>query len=84
MFELSSDQAKDVQRKALDHFKADTFTSYTEMRPEGSQLLLVLGRDSPAGKENTVASTLMDLKSYRATLSHVEVTVVNLYNGALY
>ncbi|XP_049593971.1 endoglin isoform X3 [Syngnathus scovelli] len=51
MFELSSDQAEDVQKKALDYFKADAFTSYTEMRPEGSPLLLVLGRDSPAVTE---------------------------------
>ncbi|XP_061656427.1 endoglin isoform X2 [Syngnathoides biaculeatus] len=51
LFDLSSDQAADVQRKALDYFKAGTFTSYTEMRPEGSQLLLVLGGETPAVTE---------------------------------
>ncbi|XP_061554450.1 endoglin [Phycodurus eques] len=58
LFELSSDQAEDVQKKALDYFKADTFTSYTEMRPEGSQLLLVLGRDTPAVTETVTEATL--------------------------
>ncbi|XP_019746146.1 endoglin isoform X2 [Hippocampus comes] len=57
-FKLSSDQAKDVQREALDYFKADTFTSYTEMRPEGSQLLLVLGRDRPAVTETVTEAVL--------------------------
>ncbi|XP_077354218.1 endoglin [Festucalex cinctus] len=58
MFELSSDRAEDVQGKALDYFKADAFTSYTEMRPEGSQLLLVLGRDSPAVTETVTEAVL--------------------------
>ncbi|XP_057675756.1 endoglin [Corythoichthys intestinalis] len=51
LFELRSDKAEVVQKKALEYFKADAFTSYTEMRPEGSQLLLVLGRDGPAVTE---------------------------------
>ncbi|XP_051906414.1 endoglin [Hippocampus zosterae] len=58
MVQLSSDQAKDVQREALDYFKADTFTSYTEMRPEGSQLLLVLGRDRPVATETVTEAVL--------------------------
>ncbi|XP_034403493.1 endoglin [Cyclopterus lumpus] len=41
---LDIDNAEDVQRKALDHFKASTFTSYTELRPEGSMVSLVLGK----------------------------------------
>lgn len=49
LFTLNSDNAEDVQRTALDHFKATTFTSYTELRPEDSAVLLVLGRkDNPA------------------------------------
>ncbi|XP_077479003.1 endoglin [Stigmatopora argus] len=51
LFELHSDKAEVVQKKALEYFKADAFTSYTEMRPDGSQLLLVLGRDGPAVTE---------------------------------
>ncbi|KAI9524652.1 hypothetical protein NQZ68_016661 [Dissostichus eleginoides] len=39
---LNSDNAVDVQRKALDYFKASTFTSYTEVRPEYPMVLLVL------------------------------------------
>ncbi|CAN9504323.1 unnamed protein product [Ophioblennius macclurei] len=41
---LNSDNAEDVQKKALDHFKASTFTSYTEFRPDDSLSLLVLGK----------------------------------------
>ncbi|XP_054468466.1 endoglin isoform X2 [Anoplopoma fimbria] len=49
LFTLDSDNAEDVQRKALDHFKASTFTSYTELRPEDSVVSLVLGKkDNPA------------------------------------
>ncbi|KAM9306871.1 endoglin isoform 1-T2 [Pholidichthys leucotaenia] len=39
---LNSDNATDVQRKALEHFKARTFTSYTEFRQGDSRVLLVL------------------------------------------
>ncbi|XP_008277429.1 endoglin [Stegastes partitus] len=49
---LTSDNAEDVQRKALDHFKVTTFTSYSEIRPEDSLILLVLGKkDNPAVTE---------------------------------
>ncbi|XP_056288790.1 endoglin [Pseudoliparis swirei] len=41
---MDIDNAEDVQRKALDYFKASTFTSYTELRPEGSMVSLVLGK----------------------------------------
>lgn len=48
---MDIDNAEDVQRKALDYFKASTFTSYTELRPEGSMVSLVLGKkDNSAGK----------------------------------
>ncbi|XP_023139547.2 endoglin [Amphiprion ocellaris] len=51
---LRSDIAVDVQRKALDHFKVTTFTSYTEIRPEDSMILLVLRKkDNPAVTEAT-------------------------------
>ncbi|KAJ4926550.1 hypothetical protein JOQ06_008723 [Pogonophryne albipinna] len=45
---LNSDNAVDVQRKALDYFKASTFTSYTEVTPEYPMVLLVLrDNDNP-------------------------------------
>ncbi|XP_059213877.1 endoglin [Centropristis striata] len=56
-FTLNSDNAGDVQRKALDHFRASTFTSYTELRPEDSMVLLVLGKkDNPAVTETAPAT----------------------------
>ncbi|XP_041666659.1 endoglin isoform X1 [Cheilinus undulatus] len=51
---LNRDGAEDVQRKALDHFKVSTFTSYTELRPEDSSVLLVLGRNDNAPVTETV------------------------------
>ncbi|KAM6901410.1 endoglin [Lycodopsis pacificus] len=47
-FTLDSDNAEEVQKKALDYFKVSTFTSYTELRPEGSMVSLVLGKNSGA------------------------------------
>ncbi|XP_069566873.1 endoglin [Brachyistius frenatus] len=44
LFTLSSDNAEDVQRKTLDHFKAATFTSYTEIRLADTMIQLVLGQ----------------------------------------
>ncbi|XP_031715873.1 endoglin [Anarrhichthys ocellatus] len=46
---LDSDNAEEVQRKALDHFKVSTFTSYTELRPEDSMVSLVLGKKDNSG-----------------------------------
>ncbi|XP_056146300.1 endoglin isoform X2 [Lampris incognitus] len=49
---MTSDNAEDVQKKALDYFKAKTFTIYTEIRPEGSMVLMVLRkRDYPTVTE---------------------------------
>ncbi|XP_026152395.1 endoglin [Mastacembelus armatus] len=51
-FTLNSDNAQVVQRKALELFKASTFTSYTELRPEDARILLVLGKNNnPAATE---------------------------------
>ncbi|KAM6975878.1 endoglin [Tautogolabrus adspersus] len=55
---LSSDSAEDVQGKALEHFKATTFTSYTELRPEDSVVLLVLGKKDNAAVIETVPETV--------------------------
>lgn len=47
---LNNDSAESVQREALNHFKASTFTSYTELRSGNSMIFLVLGRKGgPAG-----------------------------------
>lgn len=47
----NNDSAVSVQRAALTHFKASTFTSYTELSPEDSMVLLVLGKmEKPTGK----------------------------------
>lgn len=49
---LNNDSAESVQREALNHFKASTFTSYTELKPEDSMILLVLrSKDNPAGEK---------------------------------
>lgn len=50
-FQLNSDDAAVVQRKALDQFKVSNFTSYTEIRPVSSTVSLVLRqRENTAGK----------------------------------
>ncbi|XP_034565738.1 endoglin isoform X2 [Notolabrus celidotus] len=51
---LNSDNVEDVQRKALSVLKATTFTSYTELRPEYSTVLLVLGRKDSIAVPETV------------------------------
>ncbi|XP_072227545.1 endoglin [Leuresthes tenuis] len=40
---LKDDKAEVVQRMAFEHFKAHTFTSYTEIKPKNSDIYLVLG-----------------------------------------
>ncbi|XP_029940535.1 endoglin isoform X2 [Salarias fasciatus] len=68
-FTLNSDNAEDVQKAALDHFKASTFTSYTEFRPKDGMSLLVLGKkDSvdettaePVAPNSTSSSNQMPL-----------------------
>ncbi|XP_045922237.1 endoglin [Micropterus dolomieu] len=55
---VNSDNAEDVQRKALDYFKTNTFTSYTELRLEDSLVLLDFGKnDSPAVQEPVIPIT---------------------------
>ncbi|XP_022623785.1 uncharacterized protein LOC111238507 [Seriola dumerili] len=44
-YTMNSDNAEDVQRKALDVFKVSTFTSYTELRPVGSTIVMALVRN---------------------------------------
>uniref|UniRef100_A0A673WRT9 Endoglin-like n=1 Tax=Salmo trutta TaxID=8032 RepID=A0A673WRT9_SALTR len=40
---IPTDSADAVQKKALDHFRASTITSYSEIRTEGTMVTLVLG-----------------------------------------
>lgn len=54
---MNTDGAEDVQRKALAHFKLTTFTSYTELRPSDSMVLLVLGRKDNLEVTETVPET---------------------------
>lgn len=59
LFTLSSDNAGDVQRKALEHFRVTTFTSYTELRPEDYMVMLVLGKkDNPAAIDTAPAPVI--------------------------
>ncbi|XP_056874795.1 endoglin isoform X2 [Takifugu flavidus] len=49
-FTLNNDSAETVQKAALNYFKVSAFTSYTEVTPEDSMMLLVVGReDNRAG-----------------------------------
>lgn len=51
MLTLNNDSAESVQKAALNHFKASAFTSYTEVTPKDSAMLLVLGqKDKQAGE----------------------------------
>ncbi|KAM9438527.1 endoglin-like isoform 1-T1 [Salvelinus alpinus] len=40
---ITTDSVDAVQKKAMDHFKASTITSYSEIRTEGTMVTLVLG-----------------------------------------
>ncbi|XP_056434209.1 LOW QUALITY PROTEIN: endoglin [Gadus chalcogrammus] len=53
---LTNDSALAVQQKALDYFKAKSFTSYSEIQGEGSMipLLLILKDYSPASRDPVV------------------------------
>lgn len=51
LFTLNNYSAETVQKAALNHFKVSAFTSYTEVTPEDSIMLLVVGReDNRAGE----------------------------------
>lgn len=50
-FTLNNDSAETVQKAALNHFKISAFTSYTEVTPKDSMMMLVVGReDNRAGE----------------------------------
>lgn len=52
---LNNDSAESVQKAALNKFKASAFTSYTEVTPKDSVMLLVLGqKDKQAGEAVTL------------------------------
>ncbi|XP_029921917.1 endoglin isoform X2 [Myripristis murdjan] len=54
---LHSDNAEDVQKKALEYFKVNTFTSYTEISLESSMVSLVLGKKDRASALETEQET---------------------------
>eukprot|EP00064_Thunnus_orientalis_P001162 superscaffoldBa00000076_g1164 len=73
---LNSDRAEDVQRMALDHFKASTFTSYTEIKPEGSMVLLVFEqKETPAVTETVPVPVI----SITTTAPHQMPLLMQLY-----
>ncbi|XP_028273345.1 endoglin isoform X2 [Parambassis ranga] len=78
---LNSDNAEDVQRKALDHFKASTFTSYTEFRPEDPVILLVL-----RSKANTAVTETVTEPSISTTTNspHLMPLLMELYTSPDY
>lgn len=47
---VNNDGAESVQREALKYFKANTFTSYTELLPGATPIFLVLGKEDSVGK----------------------------------
>lgn len=49
--EVNNDSAESVQKEALKHFKVTAFTSYTELRPKDSPILLVLGKKGDTAGE---------------------------------
>ncbi|CAL8317384.1 unnamed protein product [Lota lota] len=57
MVNLTSDSALAVQQKALEYFKAKSFTSYSEIQAEGSMITLLLTPKDPSpASEAPVAS----------------------------
>ncbi|XP_053266638.1 endoglin isoform X2 [Pleuronectes platessa] len=78
---LNSDNARDVQRKALKVFNVSTFTSYTELRPANSTILLVLvNNDAPAVAE----STLEPINPIATTAPHQMPLLMQLYTSPDY
>ena len=48
---LTNDSALAVQQKALEYFKAKSFTSYSEIQAEGSMITLLLTPKDPSPGE---------------------------------
>jgi hypothetical protein len=56
---LTNDSALAVQQKALDYFKAQSFTSYSEIQGEGSMIpLLLILKDYSPGKKMSAPGQL--------------------------
>ncbi|XP_035040188.1 endoglin [Hippoglossus stenolepis] len=78
---LNSDNARDVQRKALEVFNVSTFTSYTELRPASSTILLVLvNNDARAVAE----PTLEPINPIATTAPHQMPLLMQLYTSPDY
>ncbi|XP_019937983.1 endoglin isoform X2 [Paralichthys olivaceus] len=78
---LTSDNARDVQRKALEVFKVSTFTSYTELRPVNPTIILVLGKNDDLEVTN---STLGPINSSTSSSPHQMPLLMQLYSSPDY
>lgn len=75
MLTLNNDSAESVQKAALSHFKASAFTSYTEVTPKDSAVLLVLGqKDEQAGEAVALLFFLFFPAATVLTVSSVDTT----------
>ncbi|KAJ0057097.1 hypothetical protein NL108_002017, partial [Boleophthalmus pectinirostris] len=75
---LNSDVAEIVQRKALEHFKTTSFTSYTEIISEGSMIALRLQKRAI----NTVSETVLKTAPTVTTNEpHLMPLTMQLYNS---
>ncbi|CAL8279296.1 unnamed protein product [Merluccius merluccius] len=54
---LTNDKAADVQAKALEYFKAKSFSSYTEIQVEGSEIVLHLTPKDPLPTSPSTVTT---------------------------
>lgn len=81
MISLDSDDAEIVQQKALEHFKTTSFTSYTEILPQGSMTVLRLQKkDTPIVSETVPEPDI----SVTPSAPHVMPLTMQLYNSPDY
>ncbi|KAG8010748.1 Transforming growth factor beta receptor type 3, partial [Nibea albiflora] len=77
----NNDSAMSVQKAALTHFKASTFTSYTELSPEDSMVLLVLGKMEKPAVTVTVPEPVTPITT---TAPHQMPLMMQLYTSPDY
>ncbi|KAM7392783.1 hypothetical protein PAMA_007746 [Pampus argenteus] len=58
---LNNDSIEAVQRKALEYYKASTFTSYTEINPEASMVSLVMEKKETPPVTETVPAPVIPI-----------------------
>uniref|UniRef100_A0A8C6SVB4 TGFBR3/Endoglin-like N-terminal domain-containing protein n=1 Tax=Neogobius melanostomus TaxID=47308 RepID=A0A8C6SVB4_9GOBI len=74
-----NDNAEMVQRKALEHFKTTSFTSYTEILPKGPMIVLRLQKKA-IPTIPTVSATVLE----NTSTTHLMPLTMQLYNSADY